>query len=125
MLLRDAAGRHELGTHAEPHRFRGEAAPDCALLDGPTRDLNLMWRRAQGRATMQRALPGTDFAVHDHFRALFSAEAVWLQIDGADALPMQPFSLAWDLGAPGAWRIRSDSPQPRAWWLSYSPVRAR
>jgi uncharacterized protein len=34
--------------------FAGEAAPMCRLIDGPTRDLNLMARRGAGRASMQR-----------------------------------------------------------------------
>jgi uncharacterized protein len=34
--------------------FAGEAAPMCRLIDGPTRDLNLMARRGAGHASMQR-----------------------------------------------------------------------
>jgi environmental stress-induced protein Ves len=34
--------------------FPGEAAPLCRLIDGPTRDLNLMARRDGGRPLMQR-----------------------------------------------------------------------
>jgi environmental stress-induced protein Ves len=122
VLLRDRSGRHEIGPASAPHCFHGEAAPDCALIDGPTRDLNLMWQRAHGRATMQRALPGAEFVSHDPFRALFAADDVWLQVDGADALHLPPFSLAWGRGALGAWRLRSDSAQPRAWWLSHRPA---
>ena len=39
--------------------FRGEDALDCTLLDGPTRDFNLIWNRAQASAElMHRPLVG-------------------------------------------------------------------
>jgi environmental stress-induced protein Ves len=40
---------------APPHgriAFRGEDALDCRLLDGPTRDFNLIWRRDRVRAEL-------------------------------------------------------------------------
>lgn len=39
-----------------PLEFDGAAAPGCRLIDGPTRDLNLMLRGVRG--TLQRAEPG-------------------------------------------------------------------
>lgn len=52
--------RHEL---KPPHgclRFAGEAALSCELIDGPTRDFNLMWRRAACDAQLwHRPLVGT------------------------------------------------------------------
>jgi uncharacterized protein len=45
-----------------PHQriaFRGEDALDCVLLDGPTRDFNLIWNRSRVRAeVMHRPLVG-------------------------------------------------------------------
>lgn len=35
-----------------PLRFEGDAAPMCRLVDGPTRDLNLMLRDADGAMTL-------------------------------------------------------------------------
>ena len=51
-----ALPRGEVRLHAgDPAlAFPGEAAPLCRLIDGPTRDLNLMTRRSAGRARMQR-----------------------------------------------------------------------
>ncbi|MCE2690547.1 MAG: HutD family protein [Rubrivivax sp.] len=38
--------------------FDGAQAPGCRLINGPTRDLNLMVRHSAGRAWMQRAVAG-------------------------------------------------------------------
>ena len=104
-----------------PLAFRGEAAPHCELLDGPTRDLNLMIRRGAGHGSMQRAQAGEDFAPRAAFRALFAADALTLQRDGADALRLPALSLAWaDGGAHGVWRIAADVPV-RAWWIHFQP----
>ena len=105
-----------------PLQFAGEAAPPCELLDGPTRDLNLMFRRDAGRGAMQRAQAGEAFAPHSRFRALFAAEALTLQLDGDDAgaLRVPAFALAWSERAQGIWRIAADAPV-RAWWLYFEP----
>ena len=104
-----------------PLAFRGEAAPDCKVLDGATRDLNLMLRRGAGRGAMQRAQAGEDFAPRARFRALFAAEPLMLQCDGADTLRLPALSLAWaDGGAQGVWRITADTPV-RAWWMHFEP----
>ena len=49
--MRLASGSDSLDVRAayEPVRFPGESAPDCALVDGPTRDFNLMVRRGKAR----------------------------------------------------------------------------
>jgi environmental stress-induced protein Ves len=62
--------------------FPGEAAPLCRLIDGPTRDLNLMVRRAAGRPVMRRE-PLTAGA----WRAVFSADTLWWTDDAREALP--------------------------------------
>jgi environmental stress-induced protein Ves len=104
-----------------PLAFRGESAPQCELLGGMTRDLNLMLRRDAGQGAMQRAQAGEDFAVRSNFRALFSADALMLQGDGTDALALPAMSLAWaDGGAHGVWRITADEPV-RAFWMHFEP----
>ena len=47
-----------LTPHSEPLAFDGAQAPGCRLINGPTRDLNLMVRQSAGRAWMQRAVAG-------------------------------------------------------------------
>jgi hypothetical protein len=53
--------------------FPGEAAPGCRLIDGPTRDLNLMLRRGARGA----------------WRGLFADGALWWSDDPREALPTQ------------------------------------
>lgn len=64
--------------------FPGEAAPDCRLVDGPTRDLNLMARRDAGRLSMRRALPPSTAA---RWRGLFADDTLWWTDDPAEPLP--------------------------------------
>ncbi len=113
-------GQRRVAAGDAPLHFAGEAAPPCELLDGPTRDLNLMLRRDAGRGAMQRAQAGEAFAPHSRFRALFAAEALTLQADGADALRLPALALAWSDAAQGVWRIAGDAPQ-RAWWIHFEP----
>lgn len=103
--------------------FPGEAAPLCELLDGPTRDLNVMIRRGAGHGGMRRANLDEDFASRSSFRALFAADALTLQIDGTDAARVPAMALVWaDGGAHGVWRIASDAERtPRAWWVHFEP----
>jgi hypothetical protein len=70
---------------------------------------------------MQRARAGEAFAPRSRFRALFTADACTLQIDGADALQLPPLALAWsDGGAQGVWSIDAEAPV-RAWWIHFEP----
>ena len=46
--LRTAGQSHHLTPVSPPLRFSGDAATDCWLTDGPTRDLNLMLRGCAG-----------------------------------------------------------------------------
>lgn len=121
VLLGLPEGRQLAAPESAPLHFRGEAAPSCELLDGATRDLNLMIRREAGRGAMQRAQVGEAFASRDAFRALFTIDALTLQIDGADAAPVPAMALLWAAGGShGVWRIAADTP-PRAWWIRFQP----
>jgi environmental stress-induced protein Ves len=119
VVLQLPDGAHTMALETAPLHFAGEAAPDCALIDGPTRDLNLMVRRGSGRATMQRAEAGAVFAPRGGLRALFVADAATLQIDGADAQRLPAFTLLWSEAAQGAWRLADQAMPPRAWWLGF------
>ena len=121
VLLGLPEGRRSVETTDVPLSFRGESAPHCELLDGPTRDLNLMIRRDAGRGAMQRAQIGDDFAPRAGFRALFTADALTLQTGGSDALHVPALALAWDASPVHAvWRIAADTPV-RAWWIHFEP----
>jgi environmental stress-induced protein Ves len=118
VALRLPQGLQRLEPGSPPLAFAGEAAPACTLLDGPTRDLNLMCRRGAGRAQLWPAGPGVELPVRGTLRALFSADAARLQVDDADAHDLPAFTLAWST-APGRWRLRCEVPRPRAWWLHF------
>jgi hypothetical protein len=121
VLLGLPEGRRSVETAGEPLAFDGEAAPHCELLDGATRDLNLMTRRDAGRGSMQRAQMSDDFAPRTRFRALFTADTLMLQIDGSDSLRVPALALAWDAStAHGVWRIAAEAPV-RAWWIRFEP----
>jgi environmental stress-induced protein Ves len=73
-----------LRTGSDALAFAGEDAPGCRLIDGPTRDLNLMARREAGRITMQRE-PRTHTAAP--WRGLFDDGTLWWTDDPSSALP--------------------------------------
>lgn len=83
-------GPVRLGPHDDALAFPGEAAPGCRLLDGPTRDLNLMARRDAGRLSMQRTPPLNTAA---RWRGLFADGMLWWSDDPAEALP--PHGSGW------------------------------
>ncbi len=75
-------GDRRIACDGEAASFPGEAAPFCRLIDGPTQDLNLMVRRAAGRALLQRE--PTPLGL---WRGLFSNGTLWWTDDAAEALP--------------------------------------
>jgi environmental stress-induced protein Ves len=108
-----------LTPQSEPIRFEGAAAPDCRLIDGPTRDLNLMLRELPG--AMRIALPGVPGPRGARWRGLFCADAVLLHGAEAEARALAPLTLAHALVHPDApgWHFSALSPRARAraWWL--------
>lgn len=77
-------GMARLGPSDDAFFFAGEAAPGCRLIEGPTRDLNLMARRDAGRISMQRTPPSTGTAP---WRGLFADDTLWWTDDPTEALP--------------------------------------
>jgi environmental stress-induced protein Ves len=75
-------GDVRLGPQDDAVRFDGAAAPHCRLLEGPTRDLNLMVRSDIGRARMQRAPLSPA-----RWRALFAAGTLWWTDQPGEPLP--------------------------------------
>jgi len=79
-----------------PLCFDGAEAPGCTLLDGATRDLNVMVRSGRADATVTAATfpdpavpgPGTGFG-------FFALRALALHGAGAEPLAMPVLSLAW------------------------------
>jgi uncharacterized protein len=101
----------------EPLHFDGEAAPDCQLVEGPTRDLNFMSMREAGSARMASALPGSTQDGGARWRGLYAADAVMIDCDGVTE-PVAAGTLLWtdDAAAPG-WTLHH-ARSGRAWWLT-------
>jgi len=113
-------GSQRVEIDSAPLHFRGEHAPDCTLIDGPTRDLNFMVRRGNGM--MQRAVPGMDFCSPAAARALFCADPVTLRVGGHQTHELPPFTLLWSASdAEERWRLLEAAESQRAWWLSFVP----
>ena len=102
-----------VGPGDAPLRFEGIDAPGCTLLDGPTRDLNVMVRhdRAESLVTpatfLDEAEPGTSPGF-----GFFALQP--LALHGAGALPvtMPALSLAWCESPFDAARAWSVAPLP-------------
>jgi environmental stress-induced protein Ves len=101
-----------------PLRFRGSARTDCRLLDGPTRDLNLMLRDASGR--MSIAQDGVDWRPPQGRCGLFAAVAGECRSDGvATAVPAH--ALLWFERSPQSLSFHASEPPASdsaiGWWL--------
>ena len=122
----DAAAERRLVLGDAPLSFDGAAAPACRLLDGPTRDLNLMLRARRG--SMHAVAAGQDWAEDHAMRGLFVRVAGrWTGDDASTRLA--PRTLLWsdDPKLPATpWRFEPDQPDgsPAGWWLGYTPDEA-
>ena len=125
VALEFAQGRREARAGDAPLRFDGAAAPGCRLLDGPTRDLNLMLRGSRG--VMQPVAPGVEWTAAFDLRALFTRVAGRWSGDG-HSLEVPAATLLWSAAARGAgWRFdptelraegsSADGLAAPAWWL--------
>ncbi len=105
-----------------PLHFDGAAAPECVLVDGPTRDLNLMLR--SGTALMQHvhAKQAWDEACSE--RGLFTLGIGTLHRQGREALRLAKHSLVWFLGVGACW-FELEAPGRSGWWLGWSPADSR
>jgi environmental stress-induced protein Ves len=119
VVLRFADGERRLVPGDAPLVFAGAAAPDCRLIDGPTRDLNLMVRGGRGR--MERVEPGVAWTPDGDWCGLFAAVAgAWRCADGAESqVPAR--TLVWfHAPPPGALTFTPEArsgTSPIGWWL--------
>lgn len=115
-------GRRSLTCDSPPLRFNGRAAPGCRLIDGPTRDFNLMLRHRTGQALMLDARPGQPWAAGAPLRGLFTTAALQLQVDGEAPQAVAAWSLLLATSpAPLPWAITALPPGARALWLAFTP----
>ncbi len=107
-----------------PVQFDGAAAVACRLIDGPTRDLNLMLRRASGR--LQAAIDGQAWLPATTHCGLFSAVA-GICVAGAQQHALPPYALLWFDEAPTSLSFTAGQ-RPAGligWWLAATPQAAR
>lgn len=123
VVLRLASGRQAVRAGDAPLSFDGAQAPDCALIDGPTRDLNLMHRG--GRGVMRPVQRGEWWRDKYDQRGLFTLCAgYWHEEGGRDVAPtsgrrVSAHTLLWDLGDRPC-RFEPDDAGPCGWWLGFS-----
>jgi uncharacterized protein len=108
-----------LGPGSDPLRFDGAAAPGCTLIDGPTRDLNLMLRGGDG--VMLPVRPGEPWDGGGFAqRGLFTAVSGTLHCEHGAPVELAAGTLLWQSDpATGALRFAPDTPVsgPPGWWL--------
>ncbi len=112
------ADRHSTVTpESPPLCFDGAEAPHCTLLNGPTRDLNLMLRR--GSAQMVEVQP--NHVWHEGFgeRGLFTLCEGTLHAQGHATLQVAARTLLWFLPS-GPCRFDPRVPGRAGWWLAWS-----
>jgi hypothetical protein len=119
--------KHQLHRGDEPLRFAGDLPTACRLLDGPTRDLNLMLRGVSG--TMVTAIDGQGWSPAAARCGLFSAVAgrCEARVDGSPLdIALPAYSLLWFDAAPSSLSfIAGQRPAGLiGWWLAMSPVGA-
>jgi environmental stress-induced protein Ves len=99
--------------------FAGDPGPDCQLLDGSTRDLNVMVRTNWGHASVVGATFDDEASLgHSRGLGLFALRPLRLHATGASALEMPALSLAW---------ADASATEARRWWLEEidAPAAAR
>ncbi len=131
--LRFGQDMHRLTADSPALRFDGAAAPDCHLLDGPTRDLNLMLRSGTAHMSQVQGLAAWDAPIRE--RGLFAIREGTLHCAGRDALLLPALTLVWFVGAGPCWfEPRRLEPRSAAnagcasntgWWLGWSPEQAQ
>ena len=124
-LAMPGAAPHTLTCSSPPLQFDGEAAPECRLTDGPTRDLNLMLQRGAGQALLQHAEPGQPWVHGAPLRGLFTTCALQLQVGAQAAQPVAAWSLLLGAAPAQRWLVNpGGAPLPahgRALWLAFTP----
>lgn len=109
VVLRWSDGRKERLTRGrEPLRFDGADAPWAQLIEGPTRDLNLMTRSGT-----DAHLQASDTHAQRRPWGCFAAEGGRMTIDDAESLDIQAMTLVWFNDAP-----RAAAFDRRGWWIA-------
>ena len=125
VVLSFADDKKRLSKASPPLRFEGGAPPQCELIDGPTRDLNLMLQNGSGQ--MQTALDRLAWRPAAAQCGLFTTVAGYIHVGSKPIGPIGPIaaqSLVWFdevLPAPLIFEALQHSHQPVGWWMSFTP----
>jgi environmental stress-induced protein Ves len=121
-VVLDFAGREQRMTRRDaPLQFDGAAAPGCRLIDGATRDLNLMLRDS-AHGAMHAVMHGMRWSPAEQPAAFFAVVAGTLQFgDTLRRLPARSL-LCFDQPPGAALAFHADAPAaaPVGYHLSYS-----
>lgn len=111
---------------SEPQHFDGALAPDCRLVNGPTRDLNMMLKRSQAVGEFEPAVAGEPRFCAAGVHALYTTVPGTLSRDGGTQWTVPAQALAWWQAPPdGVWRFMPQDPTTgplRAWWMGAMPL---
>ena len=117
VVLRFGDQLQRMSVESAPLCFDGAAPPDCHLVRGATRDLNLMLRDATGE--MRAIEPGHRWnAAYDQC-GLFTLCAGVLQGGAGAPIALTGFTLVWPIPG-GKCSFTPDAPGRCGWWLGAS-----
>lgn len=124
VMLSFGSSEHRVVRASAPLRFDGAQAPGCRLIDGPTRDLNLMVRGGEG--TMLAVASGAAWNDAFAMRGLYAA-APGRWTAGDESRDLEAGTLLWSeaaAAAPSPWHFapRTPATTASAWWLGFTPA---
>ena len=126
VLLQFSSGERRVCRGDSPLCFDGATAPGCSLIDGPTRDLNLMVR--DGIGAMRQVQAHEPWSERFDERGLFTfSSGHWYQQPAGRrgtsrqdlGLRLEAYTLLWNLGDSPC-RFVPDGQGACGWWLGYS-----
>ncbi len=114
-------GERELMLGDDPLCFDGAAAPGCRLLDGPTRDLNLIV--SGGTGAMRSVRGGVAWGERFARRGVFTAASGHVMSNG-EIHDVPAMTLLWsEENVDADWTFEYVEPTSvtQAWWLGFTP----
>jgi environmental stress-induced protein Ves len=112
VVLTIGSKEHPLGPDDDAISFRGDAAVRCRLVDGPTRDLNLMLNGVPG--SMRRVVAAEVWRPETRECGLYAITAGACEATAPDEhAPMPAHALRWWSQAPDSLAFAGEG-----WWLS-------
>lgn len=120
VLLALPGGMVRQTLQSPPLCFEGAEAPGCRLIDGPTRDLNVMVQHGHG--ALRPVVPGAEWDEPFEARGLFALAGGLWRPRGGEPVVVAPFTLLWASdGAPCRYDpAESCGAAPCGWWIGHS-----